>query len=224
MSATLLQSTPPALELHIPRPTWRGRMHTWAAVAAVPAGALLVVGARQLSGRLVASVFVASLMLSFGTSAAYHRLARSERARAVMRRFDHAMIFVLIGGTYVPICVVALPQSVGRPLLVAVGAGCLIGVVLKLVAFHRLRWVGYAMYPVLGWASVIAAPSLAAHLSGAQLALIVAGGLAYTGGMPVLFAHRPNPWPASFGYHEVWHACTVFAAACHFAAIALIVC
>jgi hemolysin III len=176
-----------------------------------------------LAATAASAVYVVSLLLLFGTSASYHRLARSPRARAVMQRLDHSMIYVLIAGTYVPLCIVALPRSWGIPMLCIVGAGALVGMVLKLVAFGRFRWLSYALYPLLGWVSIAAAPVLVAHLSAVEITLIVAGGLAYTVGIPVLARRRPDPWPNTFGYHEVWHSFTVVAAGLHFAAVATVV-
>lgn len=205
------------------RPTWRGRLHSWMFFAVIPAGFMLVVLADGGTARVAAAVYVATVLLGFGTSAAYHRLAHSPAARRIMQRLDHSMIFVLIAGTYVPVCLVALPPSWGIPLLVVVGTGAFAGVVLKLAAFGRLRWFGYSLYPMLGWAAVIATPALVRHLTPTQLALVVAGGLAYTLGIPVLAMRRPDPWPRSFGYHEVWHSFTVLAAVLHFGAVTAMV-
>lgn len=205
------------------RPTWRGAMHAWAFVAAVPAGILLIVFASHPLARTAAAIYAATLLAVFGTSAAYHRLAHTYRARLIMQRLDHAMIYLLIAGTYVPICLIALPAGWGIPLLSAVGGMAVLGIVIKTVAFKRLAWVGYALYPIMGWAAVAAAPALASHLTGLQLGLIVAGGLAYTIGFPVLLLRRPDPWPSVFGYHEVWHTFTVAAAMLHFGAVALLV-
>jgi len=205
------------------RPTWRGVLHTWAFVVAVPAGVLLVVFAAGIAERTAAAIYTGTLLAVFGTSAAYHRIAQSYRARRIMQRIDHSMIYLLITGTYVPICLVALPLAWGVPLLAVVGGFGLIGVVIKLTGFARLQWFGYALYPLMGWAAVIASPALLIHMSTGQLVLVVAGGLAYTVGFPVLLVRRPDPWPRRFGYHEVWHGFTVVAAACHFGAVASLV-
>lgn len=201
-------------------PTWRGILHTWWFVLAVPAGVLLILSSESVEARVAASIYAASLLLVFGTSAAYHRLARSPRARLVMQRLDHSMIYLLIAGTYVPLCLVALPVSWGIPLLCVVAGGALLGFALKLSAFHRVQWLTYALYPVLGWAAIVATPALVRYLTPLQLGLVLAGGIAYTVGFPVLLVQRPNPWPRTFGYHEVWHLCTVVAASLHFAAVA----
>jgi hemolysin III len=204
-------------------PLWRGRAHAITFFLAIPAGIVLVVVANGMTARVAAAIYSATLLAVFGTSAAYHRLARTPRSRSIMQRLDHSMIYLLIAGTYVPVCLLALPRSWGIPMLGVVGTGAIVGIVLKLFAFDRIRWVGFALYPVLGWVAIIAAPVLVHHLSVGQLLLIVAGGITYTIGFPVLLARWPDPWPRTFGYHEVWHACTVLAAVFHFSAVATLV-
>ena len=201
------------------RPTWRVRMHAWAFAVSIPAGVLLILSADRAAERASASIYAATLLLVFGTSASYHRLARTDRVRLIMQRLDHTMIYLLIAGTYVPVCLVSLPRAWGIPMLSVVGAFALIGMTFKLGGFQRVQWVGYALYPIMGWALVMAYPVLVDNLSGLQFGLIVAGGLAYTIGFPVLLIKRPNPWPTVFGYHEVWHSLTVLAAGLHFAAV-----
>jgi len=197
--------------------------HTWAFWLALPAGVLLILFADRAATRAAAAIYAATLLLVFGTSAAYHRLAKTYRQRQIMQRLDHSMIYLLITGSYVPICLVALPRSWGIPMMAVVGAMGLTGVVLKAVAFRRFQWVSYALYPTMGWVAVVASPVLVSHTSALQLGLIVGGGLAYTVGFPVLLLRRPDPWPSVFGYHEIWHACTVIAAGLHFGAVALVV-
>ena len=208
-----------ALEL----PLWRGRSHAITFLAAIPAGAVLIAISQGTTAKVVAAIYASTLLAVFGTSAAYHRLARTPRARAIMQRLDHSMIYLLITGTYVPVCLLALPPEWGIPMLSVVGAGALLGIVLKLVAFHRARWLGFALYPILGWAAIAAAPVLVHHLGPGQLALIVTGGVMYTVGFPVLITRWPDPWPRTFGYHEVWHAFTIVAAVLHFSAVASLV-
>ena len=205
------------------RPTWRGVLHSWAFLASIPAGVLLILLADGAAQRAAAAVYTGTLLAVFGTSAAYHRLAQSYRARRIMQRLDHSMIYLLIAGTYVPICLVALPTQWGVPLLATVGGLGVLGMVIKLVGVRSLQWLAYALYPVMGWAAVAASPALATHLSPLQLALVVAGGVAYTVGFPILLVRRPDPWPRTFGYHEVWHGFTVLAAVLHFGAVASVV-
>jgi len=205
------------------RPTWRGWLHTAAFFVAIPAGVLLIVFADGTAGTVGASIYIAGVLLGFGTSAGYHRLARTERAQRIMQRMDHSTIFVLIAGTYTPVCLVGLPRAWGIPLLCVVWALALTGIVLKQFAFDRVRVLQYALYPVLGWLIVVAGPVLWQRLTGAELAFLVAGGLLYTVGFPVLLLEKPDPWPRTFGYHEVWHSMTVLAGACHFATVTLLV-
>jgi len=205
------------------RPTWRGWMHVVAFVLAIPGGILLIVLARSASATVGASIYMAALLLGFGTSAGYHRLARRERTQQLMQRLDHSMIFVLIAGSYTPICLLGLPPAWGIPILCVVWVGAITGVVLKQVAFERMKWLEYALYPILGWIVVVATPALFEGLTTTELSLLLAGGLLYTVGIPVLVRERPDPWPNTFGYHEIWHTFTVAAAGCHFATITLLV-
>ncbi len=205
------------------RPTWRGWMHVVAFVLAIPGGILLIVLARSAEATVAAAIYMASLLLGFGTSAGYHRLARKERTQQLMQRLDHSMIFVLIAGSYTPICLLGLPPAWGIPLLCIVWVGALAGVLVKQLAFEKLKVLEYALYPILGWIVVVAAPVLLDGLTTTELSLLVAGGLLYTVGIPVLVLEKPDPWPQTFGYHEIWHTFTVAAAGCHFATITLLV-
>lgn len=170
--------------------------------------------------RTAASIYAVSLLVMLGMSAAYHRLARSPSARRWMQRLDHAGIYVLIAGTYVPIAIVAMPLRWGVPVLAVIATAAVVGIVLKLTAIERLSRLAYILYPVMGWAVVVALPVLFDSLTGLQFSLIVAGGLVYTMGIPVLVLRRPDPWPRTFGYHEIWHSFVVVAAGLHFAAVA----
>ena len=219
MSSSTSSSVTPAHE----RPLWRGWMHVAAFVLAIPGSVLLIVSANGAAATVAASIYAAALLLGFGTSAGYHRLAIRPRTQAVMQRMDHSMIFVLIAGSYTPICLLGLPTAWGIPLLCVVWVGAVTGVLIKQFAFDRLKVLEYALYPVLGWIVVVAAPALIRTMTPLELSLLLAGGLLYTIGIPVLVRERPNPWPRVFGYHEIWHAFTVAAGACHFATIGLLV-
>lgn len=198
-------------------------MHVVAFLLAIPGGVLLIVQANGSAPTVAAVIYSVSLVLGFGTSAGYHRLAKRERTQLVMQRLDHSMIFVLIAGSYTPICLLGLPTAWGIPLLCVVWTGAAGGILLKQLAFARLRVLEYALYPILGWILVITAPQLIRSMSPAALSLLVAGGVLYTVGIPVLARGRPNPWPRTFGYHEIWHTFTVAAAACHFVTVGLLV-
>jgi len=209
----------PPRQLAFGRPTWRGRTHAWAFAGALPAGFLLATSAAQPVERAAASIYAVTLALVFGTSAAYHRMTRTERSRLIMRKLDHAMIYLLIAGSYAPICLVALPHRWGVPILGYVSVLAAVGVVTTLTAFDGARRFAYALYPLMVGTIILASPLLVTHLSATQLVLVVAGVVAYAGGVPVLMHKRPDPRPTVFGYHEIWHLSTIVAASLHFAAI-----
>lgn len=201
------------------RPVWRGRMHSWAFAIAIPAGAVLTLGAHRTAGRVTGAVYALTLVALFGTSAAYHRLTSSERSRAIMQKLDHSMIYLLIAGTCTPLCLVVLPPAWGLPILGAVLGIAALGITLTIAAFERARHLSSALYPLMVCVALLAAPTLAKNMSGAQLAFILSGVIAYAVGLPVLMSRRPDPWPQKFGYHEIWHVLTIVAASLHFVAI-----
>lgn len=204
------------------RPRLRGALHAFVAIAAVPAGVWLVLSAQGVSEVVVKAVYAVSVFATFATSASYHRVAQSRRARLGMQRLDHAMIFVLIAGTYTPLCILSMSTRSGVPLLIGVWLVAIVGFILKLTAFDRYRLLNVALYPVLGWAAIIGLPALYRQLTTTELMLLIAGGVIYTAGIPVLERERPDPWPSTFGYHEIWHTFTVVAALLHFTLIAML--
>ena len=207
-----------------PRPFWRGRVHLIAALVTLPAALLLLLSAHTASGRIAVGVYALSLIGLFSVSASYHRLARTPTAVKWFRRADHSMIFVLIAGTYTPICLLALPPAWGIPLLVVVWGAALTGVALKMMKLGNGPGnAGSWLYIVIGWAAVAALPALWSSLDGVQLALMAIGGLLFTVGAVVLARRWPDPLPRTFGYHEVWHAFVVGAGACHYALVLLLV-
>lgn len=197
-------------------------MHQVAFFVSIPAGAALVAFATSASGRVGAIVYALSLTGLFGTSAAYHRLAHGVRARAVMRRLDHAMIFVLIAGSYTPMCLLALRGSWRVAALSAVWSVAAVGVALKVFRLQAMR-LGNSLYVVLGWAVLLILPQLTDRVGAATIVLLGAGGVLYTVGAVVLTRRRPDPVPHVFGYHEVWHSLVVAAAACHYVMILRVV-
>jgi hemolysin III len=159
--------------------------------------------------------FVAAVCGLFGVSALYHRRVWSERGYQVMRRLDHSMIFVFIAGTYTPFCVLLLNPGKAIGLLAVVWAGALGGVAMKLIWPHAPRWVSAPLYIALGWVAVFVLPDILHRGGVATLVLLLAGGAAYSVGAVFYATRRPNPWPAYFGHHEFFHACTLVAAICH---------
>ena len=205
-------------------PRLRGRLHQVAFFASIPAGIALVLVARSWPARIGVLVYALSLTAMFGTSAALHRLRWSPRARLRMDRLDRTMIYVLIAGSYTPVCLLALRPGWRVVLLALVWTGAAVGIALVLL-WNRHRGIGVVrmvLYLGLGWMSVLVLPELSRTLGLGQLALVVMGGVLYTVGAVVLIRRRPDPSPRVFGYHEVWHAFTVAATACHYALIWLL--
>lgn len=204
----------------MPTPRARGWIHRISFLVAVPAGVLLLAVAPTWGTRLAAGVYALTLVTVFWVSSRYHRGSWSVEERARWQRGDHAAIFLLIAGSYTPYCVLAL-EGAWRPWMLAVawgGAALGIGVKLYRVDLHMLSG---AMYLGLGWAAVVAFPQFVRALRPAALILTIAGGLLYSMGALALALHRPRLSPRTFGYHEVWHAATAAAAACHYVAVLL---
>ncbi|MGH9249716.1 MAG: PAQR family membrane homeostasis protein TrhA [Acidimicrobiales bacterium] len=211
------------LPTSVGRPALRGRLHQVAFFVSIPAGIALVGGARTTAARVTAVIFAATLTGLYGVSAAYHRGQWSVDAQRVMKHLDHSMIFVFIAGTYTPVSLLALRPAWGITLLALAWSGAAVGVLVTVLRLERWHSVGFVMYLVLGWLAIVATPQLLHSLSRPELALLVGGGVLYTVGAVVLARRRPDPHPAVFGYHEVWHTFVVGANACHFALVALLV-
>jgi hemolysin III len=204
----------------------RGWLHFWSFTVSIAASATLIaVSAALVGGRaaLATTVYSVTILGLFGTSALYHRVDWSSPAtRRRMRRLDHSMIFLFIAGTYTPVAALAMDPPTARWVLIVVWAGALAGVVLKTAWPHAPAWVGVPIYIALGWVAVFVIPAMLVGGGVAALVLLLAGGLFYTVGAIFYATRWPNPWPATFGFHEFFHAATVLAAICHYIAIWLI--
>jgi hemolysin III len=196
------------------KPRFRGVLHQAAFLASIPLGLTLVAVAQTTPAKVAALVYSLGASALYGTSAAYHRGNWTDRGRAWMKRLDHSMIFVLIAATYTPICVLGLRGGGATLTLVGIWAGATLGVVLGLSGIAEKSGVGMTLYLVMGWVAALSAPSLADRLGPLNLGLVVAGGIAYTVGAIGLATNWPNPRPATFGYHEVWHTFTLVAGTC----------
>lgn len=205
------------------KPRLRGWLHAAMLPVVVVAGAVLVAGAPTGPARIGAAVYVATSWLLFGVSTAYHRGRWSARTLGLLRRWDHANIYLIIAGTYTPLALLALRGGIRVGVLVAVWFGAALGVVFRVAWLRAPRWLYTPLYIVLGWVAVAIIPQLLAGAGGAVLALVVAGGLLYTLGGVVYALRRPDPWPRWFGFHEVFHAFTVAAYAAQFVAVLLVV-
>jgi hemolysin III len=202
------------------KPRLRGVLHQYAFFVALVLGAALVAAASGGRERLAAAVYAFSVAGLLGTSALYHRRDWNLRARMWMRRLDHAMIFVLIAGTYTPFALLVLHGGLARAILIVVWAGALAGTVLNLLWTSAPKPVTAAVYLAMGWVAIAALPQMARAIGAVGVGLVLLGGVLYTAGAVIYALRRPNPVPGVFGYHEVFHALVVAAAAAHFAAVA----
>lgn len=207
----------------LPRPLLRGVLHQAAFSVSLVVGTLLIVSADGSRRHAAAAVFAGSVAVCFGVSALYHRVSWTPRLRLWMRRLDHAGIYLLIAGTYTPVCLLVLDGAWRTIVLVMVWLGAGAAVVLKFTWVEAPRWVAAALGISLGWAAVAILPQLATRLDPAGVALLGVGGLVYTAGAIIYARRRPDPLPAVFGYHELFHALTLVAVACQYVAIAFFV-
>jgi len=202
------------------RPRLRGLLHTCAFVASVPAAAALLLAARTGRATLAASIYGLSLVAQFGVGALFHRVTWSLRARRWMGRLDHATINGLIAGTYTPIALM-LSSRLATVSLVVIWVGAIVGVLIHVLWIDETpKWLSAALYVVLGWAGMAAAPEFVSRVGWTPTVLLALGGALYSAGAAVYALRRPDPAPAVFGYHEVFHALVITAAFAHYAAVA----
>ncbi|AKK28927.1 hemolysin III family protein [Mycobacterium sp. EPa45] len=208
-------------------PRVRGWIHLTSAVVAIIASAALVraaFAAASPNAAWATTLYTTTIVAMFGVSATYHLVRwRSPRALKWMKRADHSMIFLFIVGTYFPVAVLAMPPQTATRALTIVCVGAAAGITLKMLWPSAPRWIGVPLYLMLGYAALGYARVL---LDGAGLTvvgLLIAGGVLYNIGAVLFWLRWPNPWPASFGYHEFFHAFTAAAATCHYVAIWIIV-
>jgi len=205
-------------------PRLRGVFHQYAVFVAAAAGTTLGILADGAVERVAVSVYAAALTAMFGASALYHRVRwRTAAARLRARRLDHAMIFVFIAGTYTPVALVAFGDTTGVILLVAVWAGAAFGLALELAWIEGPRWLSALAYLLVGWVGVVAAPRLFPELGVAAAVLVIVGGALYSLGAVAYATTWPNPFPATFGFHEVFHVLVIAAAVSQFVAVSLVV-
>jgi len=220
-------------ESHLPRiaapsvalnkPKLRGWLHAGATPLVLIAVLALVILVPTAIGRFAAIVFGLTALSLFGTSGVYHigNGRMPSAVTAILRRIDHANIFLIIAGTYTPLSILLLPSSSARTLLAIVWGGALLGLLVHLFWMSAPRWVYVPVYIALGWVAVAFMNQFSYFGGPAIVALIVGGGLAYTIGAIIYGLKRPNPWPRWFGFHEVFHACTIVGFTCHTIAIFL---
>ena len=205
------------------KPRMRGWLHTGMIPLSLAGGIVLIALSRSAAAVAACSVFAVSALLLFGTSGVYHRGTWGPRGEAVLRRLDHANIFLIIAGTYTPLAMLLLPAGRQLALLSAVWAGALAGIAFRVLWIGAPRWLYTPCYIALGWVAVFYLPGFARTGGNAVVVLVISGGLLYTAGAVVYGLKRPNPSPRWFGFHEVFHALTIAAFTTHYTAILLAV-
>ncbi|MBK8470193.1 MAG: hemolysin III family protein [Candidatus Phosphoribacter sp.] len=211
-------SSQPATPL---KPRLRGWLHAGTFPLVLLGGVVLVGIAPTTPARVGAAIFTATAALLFGTSAVFHLGTWTGRVHGVLRRLDHSNIFLIIAGSYTPFALLLLPADQARSLLTIVWLGALGGVLFRVLWVGAPRWLYTPIYVALGWVAVFYFGPMLAGGGPVVMSLLVVGGVLYTLGAVVYGTKRPNPSPRWFGFHEVFHACTVAAFVVHFVAIAL---
>jgi hemolysin III len=207
----------------VAKPKLRGWLHAVTAPLALAAGIVLVALAPSSSARLAAGAFALTSFLLFATSALYHRGNWSPAAERRLKRMDHANIFLLIAGSYTPFAILALKGDTRVALMSAVWGTALLGIAFRVLWVGAPRWSYVPLYIGLGWAMALVFPQLIHGAGVAAFVLVAVGGLLYTFGGLVYGLKRPNPSPRWFGFHEIFHTCTVAAFACQYIAASFVV-
>jgi hemolysin III len=205
------------------RPRLRGVFHQYAFLVFSALGVALVATASSPLGRIASAIFAGCVPLTFGVSALYHRVTWRPGARALMRRLDHAAIYLLIAGTYTPFGLLVLSGAWRLSVLGVVWSGAVLAIVHRLVWVDGPKWLAAALGIGLGWVGVVAFPQVLAATGLMGTSLLLVGGVLYTLGAVVYARGQPDPIPTVFGYHEVFHVLTILAAASQYAAIAFFV-
>jgi hemolysin III len=206
------------------RPRLRGIFHEWAFFAALAAGAMLIVLADGALATFSSWVYAAGLVAMFGASALYHRFPWKSAARRVWaRRLDHSMIFVFIAASYTPFALLVLDGSIRWIVLGAVWAGASLGLVAELVWVSSPRWLGGVACVAVGWVGILALPQLFSGVGIAGAVLVLVGGGLYTVGALIYASKWPNPFPRTFGFHEIFHLLVIAAAVSQFVAVSMVV-
>jgi hemolysin III len=202
------------------KPLLRGVTHAYAFWAALAAAIALAILVPPGTPRVASIVYGIGLCALFAASGTYHRWPWNPRWRPILRRIDHSTIFVFIAATYTPVALLVMHGTLRWVILAAVWTGAIGGVVLSVAWITAPRVLNSTCYLALGWVSAFALPQMIQHLDTAPLVLLGVGGLLYTVGAVIYVTKRPDPWPHVFGFHEVFHALVIAAAAVQFVALA----
>jgi hemolysin III len=206
------------------KPRLRGVSHQWAYFVSLATALALLLAAPDGEARLAVGIYALSVAGLFGTSALYHRITWvSQAARRWMRRLDHSMFFFLIAGTYTPVALLVLDGDLATVIMVVVWAGAVAGIFMKLVWIDAPKTLVALTYLLLGWVAIATIPDMLDKVGVTGTVLVAVGGLLYTAGAIVYALRRPDPAPTVFGYHEVFHALVILAAALQYAVVAFYV-
>jgi hemolysin III len=205
------------------RPSWRGQLHRYFAIAGVPAFVVLAFLAKSTTATVAMVVYGLGVTGMLGVSAVYHSGRLGTATKAVFKRIDHVTILFAIAGSYTAVTVLALDGSNERFLLVFVWSATVVGAAIRMFWLHAPRWVVSTVYLVVGWSALLEIAPLSRSLNAIDITLLVVGGGLYTVGAVIYAAKRPNPWPRHFGFHEVFHALVVAAATIHYVLVVRLV-
>ncbi len=203
------------------KPTWRGWIHAGVLPIVIAGGVVLIVLADGTVAKIADSIFFLCSFLLFGNSALYHRFNWKPNTKKVLKRIDHANIFLLIAGSYTPITLLALPKDKGLLLITLIWSTAILGIGFRVLWINAPRWLYVPIYVGMGWGAL----AYVVDFFGANVAmmvLVLAGGLLYTIGAVIYGFKKPNPFPGKFGFHEIFHALTVLAFLCHWTAALII--
>jgi hemolysin III len=210
-------------ELVDTKPRMRGVSHLVAFILWIPIATALFIAAPTTTARVGIAAYGLGVGAMLGVSAAYHRVGWSARAHPVLARLDHSTIFLAIAGSYTPVALLALDGWARTTILIVVWAGAAVGITLQWLPVKPPRWAFASTYVVVGWCALLVLPQLWDALAVAGFVLLLLGGVFYTIGAVVFARRSPDPWPTVFGFHEVFHACTVVALVLQLVAIAFFV-
>ena len=212
-----MSQVPISADVLIPR--LRGVSHAFAFVLSIVAAIVVVVIAPAGRATVAAAIYGAGLIALFGGSAVYHRWPGPERFKPILQRIDHSTIFFFIAASYTPIALLVLHGPLVWVILGMAWAGAAAGIGFSLGWIEAPRAVTAASYLALGWVAVIAIPQLVGELGVPPLVLLGTGAGLYTAGAIIYARRRPDPWPRTFGFHEIFHALVIAAAAAHYIAV-----
>jgi hemolysin III len=203
------------------KPTWRGWIHAGTFPVAIVLGIVLIVLADGVAAKVSSAVFVLSSLLLFGNSALYHRFNWKPRTKKILKRIDHANIFLLIAGSYTPITVLSLPPDKATLLLWLIWGGAGLGILFRVFWIGAPRWLYVPLYLAMGWGALAYVVDFF-NANAAMMTLILIGGLLYSIGAVIYGLKRPNPFPGKFGFHEIFHTLTLLAFLCHWVGIFIV--